>query len=210
MLLKYHRSALLGSPPLTRGQHAVTSAINLRLRITPAHAGTTTTAQVFNVVYRDHPRSRGDNATNNTLKRALAGSPPLTRGQQAGRSLVDSEAGITPAHAGTTRGRHSDERGHRDHPRSRGDNFAISSMVMVSIGSPPLTRGQLDRPYAKTAAGRITPAHAGTTRCLLSGDPCKEDHPRSRGDNHSPIPTVKPPAGSPPLTRGQRQSFGKS
>ena len=50
----------LGSPPLTRGLHSVWSVRIVRLRITPAHAGTTTQDFQRIQLKEDHPRSRGD------------------------------------------------------------------------------------------------------------------------------------------------------
>ena len=61
------------------------------------------------------------------------------------------------------------------------------------LGSPPLTRGLLQRLLAYYKADRITPAHAGTT-----------DHPRSRGDYRYEYRFMPVRTGSPPLTRGLR------
>ena len=173
------------------------------IRITPAHAGTTAGFLL--------PRT------------SAWGSPPLTRGQQAGQSLVDSEAGITPAHAGTTRLDVCDSFLQEDHPRSRGDNIKRRVQGRFLTGSPPLTRGQLVARYllplplgiTPAHAGttdqdeltaeqyRITPAHAGTTVAKKEKLTNSGDHPRSRGDNRRPHILVRAQRGSPPLTRGQ-------
>ena len=73
------------------------------------------------------------------------------------------------------------------------------------IGSPPLTRGPLRNKFADGLDGRITPAHAGTTRqpdLIIRGD---RDHPRSRGDHRDAQATFLTKTGSPPLTRGPQQ-----
>ena len=54
-----------------------------------------------------------------------------------------TKRGITPAHAGTTHDKRDAHDVHKDHPRSRGDNFTSSVGKQKDIGSPPLTRGQL-------------------------------------------------------------------
>ena len=114
---------LPGSPPLTRGQHGRDCVEAYRLRITPAHAGTTFGGRVDYGKVQDHPRSRGDNKSFFALFYRITGSPPLTRGQLT--QMVDGHpiTGITPAHAGTTPVIVAGLEPVWDHPRSRGDNY---------------------------------------------------------------------------------------
>ena len=91
----------------------------------------------------------------------------------------------------------------RDHPRSRGDNLIGRLPSLEEIGSPPLTRGQLQRVRSRQQICGITPAHAGTTLMVGIVLPATQDHPRSRGDNDNHDAILKPVEGSPPLTRGQ-------
>ena len=91
----------------------------------------------------------------------------------------------------------------RDHPRSRGDNCSGSCWKDSSLGSPPLTRGQLLFKGLCENFERITPAHAGTTHQLRHAFCTTWDHPRSRGDNKSFKHIRAVEIGSPPLTRGQ-------
>ena len=70
---------------------------------------------------------------------------------------------ITPAHAGTTKADITALGVGGDHPRSRGDNAFAAFTAVISMGSPPLTRGQLFFRAPTARRRRITPAHAGTT-----------------------------------------------
>ena len=193
-----------GSPPLTRGQPRVKTAVITGTRITPAHAGTTSEMTGGITTTENHPRSRGDNLLRDANKQMKTGSPPLTRGQPVelvGRLRIGR---ITPAHAGTTDTGLHNCRIPRDHPRSRGDNpFAVTSPFRV-MGSPPLTRGQPVELVGRLRIGRITPAHAGTTKGAPTGVLFLWDHPRSRGDNRDAKKAIENFLGSPPLTRGQR------
>ena len=95
-------SSIIGSPPLTRELQDLDSDKSLRDRITPAHAGTTQLKNHNLLRLEDHPRSRGNYATNNTPPYRVPGSPPLTRELQQYILSPEVYARITPAHAGTT------------------------------------------------------------------------------------------------------------
>ena len=91
-----------GSPPLTRGLLIAVSLVCVKLRITPAHAGTTSPDASQNTDHWDHPRSRGDYSRLSNPADNQLGSPPLTRGLPDGPAYGLTLIGITPAHAGTT------------------------------------------------------------------------------------------------------------
>ena len=111
------------------------------------------------------------------------------------------EEGITPAYAGTTRLSFLCCCCCRDHPRLRGNYVNGSSCVMLSRGSPPLTRELPAFTSIPCACNGITPAYAGTTSAKSDGNLLDQDHPRLRG-NYSPETFSKICApGSPPLTR---------
>ncbi len=177
--------SILGSPPLTRGQRRRLCDGLSQLGITPAHAGTTILRLAAIQLPEDHPRSRGDNCLwcrrrrarpwitpahagttlpNMCKKMTCRDHPPLTRGQRRPGVPLFVDVRITPAHAGTT-GSYG-RRPHRaqDHPRSRGDNEEQTDSVQLTVGSPPLTRGQPVSKNALVLLSGITPAHAGTTQ----------------------------------------------
>ena len=56
---------------------------------------------------------------------------------------MSTAIGLIPAHAGKTRARHEERSISRAHPRSRGENVAVSVPTGGREGSSPLTRGKL-------------------------------------------------------------------
>ena len=132
----------VGSPPLTREQPCRCAHGQGRMRITPAHAGTTPQGVVFSIESWDHPRSRGNNLFQDIGADGVIGSPPLTREQLHEIHCVVSQLGITPAHAGTTDAAGFNGTGQWDHPRSRGNNHYPFTQIRFVLGSPPLTREQ--------------------------------------------------------------------
>ena len=91
------------------------------------------------------------------------------------------------------------------HPRSRGENAAISATVARQRGSSPLTRGKLAYRVKTFAQLRLIPAHAGKTRGEHGRCRAAQAHPRSRGENVSPSARRAVARGSSPLTRGKRR-----
>ena len=131
--------------------------------ITPAHAGTTYNFNIYLFAALDHPRPRGDYFSNILTNRRSSGSPPPTRGLQENIRRDAAQAGITPAHAGTTHGSYISLNWFADHPRPRGDYCFIASNFSATWGSPPPTRGLHLEVLILEDGTRITPAHAGTT-----------------------------------------------
>ena len=77
-------------------------------------------------------------------------------------------------------------------------------MLLVGVGSSPLTRGKRGRRREGQHVRRLIPAHAGKTLVLVLGESDRRAHPRSRGENSAPPTPAPSPAGSSPLTRGKR------
>ena len=76
------------------------------------------------------------------------------------------------------------------------------------IGSPPHTRGKAAGLYHELRRPRITPAHAGKSSQLVTGDPGDKDHPRTRGEKSFRSYLILMNLGSPPHTRGKAQKVG--
>ena len=130
-----------GSPPRMRGPLIRTSAVLVLVRITPAHAGTTTAFSTWKWPKRDHPRACGDHDIWNRLSAGSTGSPPRMRGPLKYCCLRLPAPRITPAHAGTTLGNASAWIGCRDHPRACGDHEIALVEDHIDLGSPPRMRG---------------------------------------------------------------------
>ena len=192
-----------GSSPLTRGKRGIHRVAALHERLIPAHAGKTTSMRRPRSHSTAHPRSRGENEAAQVLAKAAAGSSPLTRGKPLAAAYYDDPARLIPAHAGKTDGWQPDPALAEAHPRSRGENKGALIMAGYNWGSSPLTRGKQPLVRQNAARTRLIPAHAGktasTTLVIVAGPA----HPRSRGENVLPSPSVPPEAGSSPLTRGK-------
>ena len=130
-----------GSPPLTRGTHIHERYFDNPKRITPAHAGNTSTASSGCPGRKDHPRSRGEHGRISAFRDGCRGSPPLTRGTLHPLHHWSHGGGITPAHAGNTPLSSIRFRLSEDHPRSRGEHNPAGGVSHQESGSPPLTRG---------------------------------------------------------------------
>ena len=91
-----------GSPPPTRGTHAVWTHSFIPTGITPAYAGNTMANAGLNDPNGDHPRLRGEHVLQYTGDIDEKGSPPPTRGTLKNDTLLTRDTGITPAYAGNT------------------------------------------------------------------------------------------------------------
>ena len=152
----------------------------------------------------DHPRLRGEHNLVRCLADGDNGSPPPARGARAAAYLAGDRARITPACAGSTRGRHRFARRRPDHPRLRGEHAKILRGGVMSAGSPPPARGARGGGEEGWAARRITPACAGSTGNRSPPIPASSDHPRLRGEHAKILRGGVMSAGSPPPARGAR------
>ena len=74
---------------------------------------------------------------------------------------------------------------------------------MVSCGSPPRMRGQVEPLVPWTKHNRITPADAGTSSSWQKAPVHSWDHPRGCGDKGFEPMDPQVGGGSPPRMRGQ-------
>ena len=109
---------------------------------------------------------------------------------------------FTPAHAGNTRNLNTALIETQVHPRSRGEYDSKLRIIAAIEGSPPLTRGILQRFCDYFGLTRFTPAHAGNTASIVLPDDPDQVHPRSRGEYFLTVTGRELKWGSPPLTRG--------
>ena len=112
-------------------------------------------------------------------------------------------SGLIPAHAGKTYSRKRQANRSAAHPRSRGENIALTEVAVLPPGSSPLTRGKPSTVAHNTNPPRLIPAHAGKTCIAENAVLTVGAHPRSRGENCARIPTSISTRGSSPLTRGK-------
>ena len=76
------------------------------------------------------------------MTRKVAGSSPLTRGKLDTVIRETNREGLIPAHAGKTPATYQNQPRVKAHPRSRGENRSVRSVVRSPEGSSPLTRGK--------------------------------------------------------------------
>ena len=70
-----------GTSPHTRGKPQSASLRDLWIRNIPAHAGKTRASKSVLVIEKEHPRTRGENATVFSYDRSAEGTSPHTRGK---------------------------------------------------------------------------------------------------------------------------------
>ena len=196
-----------GSSPLTRGKPTDDVEALVSQRLIPAHAGKTLGDQDRWREHQAHPRSRGENVESGTLMELIPGSSPLTRGKRDPSFEGLGLRRLIPAHAGKTVGVVAALVDATAHPRSRGENESPRIKGQKLGGSSPLTRGKHRRRGPLPGLLGLIPAHAGKTRTASCARCQSAAHPRSRGENISPIRGIARSPGSSPLTRGKRRRF---
>ena len=135
-----------GSSPLTRGARRVYLRQVDRLRLIPAHAGSTRERTPEGARASAHPRSRGEHLLVRGGGRSRAGSSPLTRGALREHVSKTPLPRLIPAHAGSTWSRTMNSAAITAHPRSRGEHSGFGAVAAVTVGSSPLTRGARQNP----------------------------------------------------------------
>ena len=152
-----------GSSPLTRGKLRGRELKFIPKRLIPAHAGKTFYVYHCFPDRRAHPRSRGENRLRAVLNLLTDGSSPLTRGKPTVGVADGGTDRLIPAHAGKTQPVETVIWSRAAHPRSRGENGAVTVVVSFGSGSSPLTRGK--RAVGAPVLDRrgLIPAHAGKT-----------------------------------------------
>ena len=134
-------SSSQGSSPHARGAHNGIGQLVVCDGIIPACAGSTWCAQARPNICWDHPRMRGEHPRVPRTPPRARGSSPHARGAQEGQGQRRVLAGIIPACAGSTLAGVSLPHDHGDHPRMRGEHFAMSAPPKVIAGSSPHARG---------------------------------------------------------------------
>ena len=130
------------------------------------------------------------------------------RGKVARWMLILKRCGITPAHAGKSYHRTTEQSFEQDHPRACGEKFAFGAKLVRSLGSPPRMRGKARNSVRSLLRTRITPAHAGKRIMPLKARQSQRDHPRACGEKLIDEIQIEFNSGSPPRMRGKAAYFG--
>ena len=159
--------SLGGSSPLTRGAPHIKEVPEDKLRLIPAHAGSTCSGVSPSSSSEAHPRSRGEHRGRPPGLRVVRGSSPLTRGALKHVTIHHMAMRLIPAHAGSTCSSKRRRGSASAHPRSRGEHALQQQAEAFAKGSSPLTRGARNLTLKCFSTRRLIPAHAGSTaRCF--------------------------------------------
>ena len=175
-------TALLGSPPHTRGKDLFYELFAVSGGITPAYAGKSCYVSFAQNRLWDHPRIRGEKLPSRRVQIRVWGSPPHTRGKVFCFGRFSISFRITPAYAGKRKQDIDQNRRIEDHPRIRGEKPRKPYRVTNYKGSPPHTRGKVLFFRNFRLSERITPAYAGKSLSVSSLCSVLWDHPRIRGE----------------------------
>ena len=155
---------------------------NGNIRITPAYAGKSSSADRHLGVFWDHPRVCGEKFAFFVFAPDVLGSPPRMRGKVIQKVGTVCVSGITPAYAGKSWQALRSCQPQRDHPRVCGEKAALHVLHLAMLGSPPRMRGKGSARLSKGTSVGITPAYAGKrARSRTRRNPSK-DHPRVCGE----------------------------
>ena len=154
----------VGSSPHTRGALFTCLFCLIMFRIIPAYAGSTDHRDLQPERRRDHPRIRGEHGLLGHAHLSAQGSSPHTRGAPVIVPTPGGLVGIIPAYAGSTPEDSRMPVRAPDHPRIRGEHPGLGQWSRRDTGSSPHTRGAHHSRGAASAAPRIIPAYAGSTR----------------------------------------------
>ena len=135
------RASKSGSSPHVRGALTVGHATGREHGIIPACAGSTKCVMAIFVSERDHPRMCGEHLRADFGELAVEGSSPHVRGARGFHEIIDHDAGIIPACAGSTSTPSAVPPHRRDHPRMCGEHPVQKRMALANGGSSPHVRG---------------------------------------------------------------------
>ena len=157
------RQAAPDSPPLARGAQPQHDHDHPPRGLTPACAGSTSSASTHAGSGWTHPRLRGEHRCVQVSGASEWDSPPLARGAPRQEIERSPFTGPTPPCAGSTPPTTSSPPRKRTHPRLRGEHESGSLDDYAESDSPPLARGA--RRGGDRGARRcgLTPACAGST-----------------------------------------------
>ena len=196
------RTAMLRSPPRTRGSTRRIDQDAMAARVSPAHAGIDLPTRGSSTTPRGLPRARGDRPFRRDHRYQSAGSPPRTRGSTSPSNARNRYACVSPAHAGIDPFRCRPLPGRQRLPRARGDRPEIIAAVWKELESPPRTRGSTPPCWCQPRTVQVSPAHAGIDPFPAAAPMRPSSLPRARGDRPYRPTQNRPARSSPPRTRG--------
>ena len=169
----------------------------------PARAGKTHPRDAVGGLGWAHPRTGGENTTGSHSAGELPGSSPHGRGKLTVPHSACGVRGLIPARAGKTRGDVVCESVTQAHPRTGGENFDVTELLVRNSGSSPHGRGKRPAARRRTAPTGLIPARAGKTADVGFPRRALRAHPRTGGENAHNRGIPQADTGSSPHGRGK-------
>ena len=190
------------SPPRVRGAPLSGLCCHRCCRLTPACAGSTSTAAPSRASTPTHPRVCGEHPCTHLANVGYADSPPRVRGARSCRVIVRCRCRLTPACAGSTVMVSSVTPANLTHPRVCGEHAARGDSSGGASDSPPRVRGAQEKQHHRRDPRRLTPACAGSTAPDADGLHPHPTHPRVCGEHIITVVSSSIRHDSPPRVRG--------
>ena len=153
----------LGLPPQVRGAPKSGSPCQIKIRLTPAGAGSTNNMKARITHWGAYPRRCGEHERRATRKDQIMGLPPQVRGAPPTGVLPWGRCGLTPAGAGSTVLTGSSGSCSWAYPRRCGEHTAYTLPAHTYVGLPPQVRGAPALRARISRSTGLTPAGAGST-----------------------------------------------
>ena len=151
-----------GLPPQVRGAQPVRVTHQPVVGLTPAGAGSTGRSGLKRSTKWAYPRRCGEHLRNVWTIATKPGLPPQVRGAPHRERRPRYRSGLTPAGAGSTKGRISLRSLRRAYPRRCGEH-PLDQLARTCGGLPPQVRGAPGQRSTQQHLSRLTPAGAGST-----------------------------------------------
>ena len=152
-----------------------------------------------------HPRVGGENDHHLYAAPVCPGSSPRGRGKHRAGRRAGRQRRLIPAWAGKTCLSRAAAALTAAHPRVGGENPLAPGIAFAIWGSSPRGRGKRSKRIPQRMRGRLIPAWAGKTSCLMRPSLTARAHPRVGGENRCFVGVDQGRAGSSPRGRGKRR-----
>ena len=193
---------VLGSSPPPRGTEPIGPMIADTGRFIPASAGNSGRRAWQWSSTPVHPRLRGEQSGPRPLASCHRGSSPPPRGTVVPLCLPLAQARFIPASAGNSRQWRARIRGAAVHPRLRGEQGRMGTILRTTSGSSPPPRGTDPIRGHLRVSSRFIPASAGNREFSEDRQAQILVHPRLRGEQDRPAEDIHLAFGSSPPPRG--------
>jgi len=154
-------AARVGSSPHVRGTENQEKGGANQLRFIPARAGNRLVVTHSKITPFSHPRTCGEQVSQNGSSYRNTGSSPHVRGTGSYHKARITNRRFIPARAGNRVSGRVRARAGTVHPRTCGEQRTCAIMARFSAGSSPHVRGTVARATAFCDSFRFIPARAG-------------------------------------------------